>query len=1835
MENRQLFGKFIVILLALTLLLITPSASPVGATGGDGLLLSEVVVTPTVGEYVEIHNPTGTAIDLTDVYLTDATFSGGAQYYYKIVEGVLPDAGGGGFSDFHARFPTGASIGPGEYQTIAMAGSDDFNTTYGMDPTYELFEDGASADAIPDMLEALPGSINNQGGLSDSGEVVILYSWDGNSDLVSDLDYALWGDKAEAVDKTGVSIDGPDADTTTSTYLPDTVIASQDIVASGSHSLGDSFQRIDIAEGSEGSSGGNGVTGDDETSENLSVTWSSDKPATPGAAPPGAPTDHLLLSEIVVTLTEGEYVEIHNPSGTATDLTDVYLTDATFSPGGQFYYNIVTGSLSQAGGGGFGDFHARFPAGASIGPGEYQTVALSGSDNFGTTYGISPTYELFEDATAADGIPDMLEALPGSINGQGGLSNAGEVVILYTWDGASDLVSDLDYAVWGDKAEAVDKSGASVDGPDAGTTASTYLSDTAVASQDVVATGSHASGSAFQRVDLTEGTETGIGGNGVDGHDETSEDLSITWSSGDPPTPGAEAPSGQGLVINEIDYDQPGSDFAEFIELKNASASAIDLGGLTLQLVNGNGGAIYRVISLPAISLAAGDFYVVCADAANTPQCDLGTSASSGIQNGAPDAVALMSGSAIVDAVSYEGDTAGFTEGSGVGLADPGSSGDDYKGISRFPDGADTDMNNVDLSTRCITPGLPNSANSSNCGPPVEVITTFGVCGDQATFIHDVQGSGNVSPMAGPPGVGVVVEGVVVGDFEDTATQLSGFFLQEEDADADADVATSEGIFVFNNGFGPGVNAGDVVRVQGNATEFFDLTELNSVSNLAVCSAGGIASPSSVALPVASFDDLESVEGMAVHFSQTLYASGNFNQGRFGEVDLSANGPLDNPTNVVAPGAAANALQAQNNLSRIQLDDGSNVQNPLPLPPYIGAGNTLRTGDTTSGLTGVLGYSFGVYEVHPTQTVSFTRVNTRPLTPPDVGGDVTVAAFNVLNYFTTLTSAGNVCGPLGDQGCRGANNPAELAAQRAKIVDALATLEADVVGLMEIENPRLAATVDEAVDDLVAGLNSILGAGTYDYIDTGTIGDDAIKVALIYKPGVVTPAGAYQILDESVDSRFNDDKNRPMLTQAFEENATGEVFTVAVNHLKSKGSDCNALGDPDAFDGQGNCNLTRMAAAEAIADWLATDPTGSGSPHSIVIGDLNSYAMEDPIVALKLGGYTDLIQVFQGIGYGNGSYSFNFQSQSGYLDHAMSSQSLTSKVTGAAFWHINADEPSALDYNDFNQPALYNADPFRSSDHDPVIVGLDMATIMGLKEKTRDDLASLLPTGNHSADRWIMRAIASIDRSLNPDLWIDEDHLSGKGWLVFIAERRAVHDLSRVWGSAETAAQAAIDQLLQADEMLAQTALDLAIVRGGDSKEIHRAQKELARAAAFAAKGKLSQAVTHYGKAWFHATKAVEEARFATFNASLNRSSAGALAFELTTPGSAQPATIAEIIQRTRPEVLLINEFDFDPAGTSATLFQRNYLSVSQGGADPIEYPYRYVAPSNTGIFSGFDLDNSGVAGDFVPNDSFGFGFFEGQFGMAVFSMYPIDTANIRTFQLFLWKDMPGALLPDDPAFPGPADWYSPAELDVFRLSSKSHWDVPIQVGFESIHFLASHPTPPVFDGPEDRNGTRNFDEIRFWADYIDPDESGYIYDDNGESGGLHGDDLFVIAGDQNSDPLDGDSIPGAIQQLLDHSKINTKVTPSSEGGPEQAASQGGANASHLSDPAFDTADFSDFAPGNLRADYVLPRNNMNILDAGVFWPLSTDPLFPLVGLFPFPSSDHRLVWVDVRVHGR
>jgi len=369
------------------------------------------------------------------------------------------------------------------------------------------------------------------------------------------------------------------------------------------------------------------------------------------------------------------------------------------------------------------------------------------------------------------------------------------------------------------------------------------------------------------------------------------------------------------------------------------------------------------------------------------------------------------------------------------------------------------------------------------------------------------------------------------------------------------------------------------------------------------------------------------------------------------------------------------------------------------------------------------------------------------------------------------------------------------------------------------------------------------------------------------------------------------------------------------------------------------------------------------------------------------------------------------------------------------------------------------------------------------------------------------------------------------------------------------------------------------------------------------------------------APAAAQELRVATYNTSLYRDAAGALAAELGGGGSAAAQDVATIIRAADPDILLINEFDYAPG--TLDLFVDTYLA----GAG---YDYRFAAPSNTGTASGQDLNNDGqtvtTPGSFdYANDAFGFGQFPGQYGMAVISRHPIDTDAIRTFQTFLWADMPGARVP---AVPDGTPYYNAEAWAVFRLSSKSHWDIPVTVGDQVIHLLASHPTPPVFDGPEDRNGRRNADEIRFWADYVQGAD--YIYDDVGGTGGLPEGAHFVIAGDLNADPADGDSTDNAILQVLDLPLVNTSLTPASPGAPEAAAAQGGANDAHTGDPAFDTADFGDDpdrGSGNLRADYVLPSATLTLTDAAVVWPRADDPLAAAARV-----SDHFLVWVDVSI---
>lgn len=655
-------------------------------------------------------------------------------------------------------------------------------------------------------------------------------------------------------------------------------------------------------------------------------------------------------------------------------------------------------------------------------------------------------------------------------------------------------------------------------------------------------------------------------------------------------------------------------------------------------------------------------------------------------------------------------------------------------GASRIPDGYDTEAtsdwvrNDFDLAgitgyagtiilgEAYNTPGAPNAIYV----PPPEA------CGDPFTPIYEVQGSGLTSPLVGTE---VALEGTVVGDFQNNGLpdsgDLNGFYLQ--DPTGDGNTATSNGVFIYAPGAAD-VAVGDGVRVRGTVSEYYDLTEV-SVSQLWICSSGNSVAPTPLTLPVATLDDFEAYEGMLVNFPQALEIAEYFNYDRYGEIVLGlpfeGQSRLYTPTSVVEPGAPAIDLALQNSLRRITLDDVQSAQNPITLRHPNGQpfslSNLFRGGDLVQNAVGVLGYDFSLYRIMPTGPAEYTAFNPRPTEPEEVGGRLQIAAMNTLNYFLTLDypsgDLDNKCGPDLNMECRGADadQPLEFDRQRTKLLAALSGLDAAVIGLNEMEN----TTGVEPLADIVAGLNAILGEGTYAYIDTGVIGTDAIRVGMIYQPGLVTPVGDFKLLTTAVDPRFLDDYNRPTMAQTFEENSTGERFTMVVNHLKSKGSDCNSIGDPDTGDGQGNCNLTRMAAAQAMVDWLATDPTGSGDPDFIIMGDLNSYAMEDPIDAILAGGddmlrtaddYANLILQYQGL-Y---AYSYVFDGQNGYLDHALANGHLAAQVTGATEWHINADEPDVLDYDTSFKPsaqeALYEPNAYRSSDHDAILVGLDLVS---------------------------------------------------------------------------------------------------------------------------------------------------------------------------------------------------------------------------------------------------------------------------------------------------------------------------------------------------------------------------------------------------------------------------------------------------------------------------------------------------------------------------------------------
>ncbi|MBW9109505.1 ExeM/NucH family extracellular endonuclease [Microbacterium ureisolvens] len=722
------------------------------------------------------------------------------------------------------------------------------------------------------------------------------------------------------------------------------------------------------------------------------------------------------------------------------------------------------------------------------------------------------------------------------------------------------------------------------------------------------------------------------------------------------------------------------------IEIYNPSTQAVDLAAAGYKLqVFFNGGATAGFTADLTGTVAPGDVFVFAhASAAPAILAQADQTTASGLFNG-DDAVALVKGTAAVDVIGQVGADPGTEWGTGLtSTADnslrrnAGVGVGDADGTNPFDPAVEWSGYATDTFDGLgwhLTPSDPDPEPVADCAAtPVT--------------IGSVQGSGAASPIQGQD---VLIEGVVVGDFQTGG--YDGYYVQDA---GDGDPATSDGIFVYAPG-GAAVNPGDSVSVAGEVAEYYGLTQVVA-GDVEVCATGqALPTAAELTLP-ATTAQREALEGTYVTLPQNLAIGETFEYGRFGTITLT-NGRLDQPTAVVEPGAAANALAAANLENSITLDDGRGSQNPDPALHPDGAVFTLehsfRSGDLVQNANGVLDYRFDTWGVQPTEGADFTLANARTGVP-DVGGDLKISSFNVLNYFTTIDPTPT--NDRDDDRTRGADSEEEFQRQQDKIVAALADIDADVFGLLEIENNGT------AVKALADALNAKVGAGTYVPVTTGVIGTDAIATALIYKPSTVTPVGGYQLMTSAVDPTWSDDRHRPGLTQRFAASASGDEFVVSVNHLKSKGSAC--AESPDLKDGQGNCSASRTAAAKALTNWLNTTVAPDG--RAIVIGDLNSYDHEDSIDAFVAGGFTDLEKQFNG----EHAYSYVFDGQLGYLDYALAQPALTADVSGVEAWHINSDEPSLIDYDmSFKQPAqdaLYAPDPYRSSDHDPVIVGLNL-----------------------------------------------------------------------------------------------------------------------------------------------------------------------------------------------------------------------------------------------------------------------------------------------------------------------------------------------------------------------------------------------------------------------------------------------------------------------------------------------------------------------------------------------
>jgi predicted extracellular nuclease len=560
------------------------------------------------------------------------------------------------------------------------------------------------------------------------------------------------------------------------------------------------------------------------------------------------------------------------------------------------------------------------------------------------------------------------------------------------------------------------------------------------------------------------------------------------------------------------------------------------------------------------------------------------------------------------------------------------------------------------------------------------------------TRIHAIQGTGVTSPLNG---TALTVEAVVTGDFQGAAPALGGFYLQERAADADADPISSEGIFVSDSGSSYDVAVGDAIRVSGTVSEVSGVTTITAPTFIAKVGTATPLAAIAITLPPATTSGLERYEGMLVQISQPLTVVRTTALGSSGQLTLSSAGVIETPTESIDPNDSpasgtsitgtsnVAAISAQESLiTRLQivLDDASTDTNPNPTP-YLNAQQTRRCGDTISSLTGFISYASGVNKLQPVGSVIFADTNPRPATAPNVGGRIKVAGMNALNFFLTL-------------GSRGATSAAELQRQQDKLIAEIIGLDADIVGFMEIEN-----TGTTALDTLVTAVNTALGGDVYVRVpEPASTGSDLIRVAMMYRPAVVTP-GPVSFTDG--DGVWN----RQPLAVVFTENSTDAKFIACVNHFKSKSSTDAVGADLDQNDGQGPYNDRRKQQAARLATFLTSLRNSTGTDNVLIFGDLNAYSQEDPIDALRASGFADQTAV-----HAPGSYSYSFDGTRGHLDHALATAQLATQVTGVANWHINADEPSFLDYTllykTAAQQALNIGTPFRASDHDPVLIGL-------------------------------------------------------------------------------------------------------------------------------------------------------------------------------------------------------------------------------------------------------------------------------------------------------------------------------------------------------------------------------------------------------------------------------------------------------------------------------------------------------------------------------------------------